>query len=307
MAHLAVIDITDPDPGACAERLEAGEIIVAHARTSLPAAELALLRNHDWVSSAHKNIAYDPRTNRVTGVGARRPVTTALHRILRTHADQITAEVARLLPAYAAAWTVDVTSFRPLEEAERNLPGRARNDLLHIDAFPSRPTSGNRILRVFTNLHTVKPRVWLTADPLHQQLPWLRQLPNFPHPHATRRGAWVRAHLARLLRVPALDRSPYDRFMLRLHDFMKESVAFQRACRRDRHSFAPETTWMVFTDIVPHAVVSGQCALEQTFIVPHASTQSREAAPLTLFGALTLPADDASQGTARSTASSRSS
>ena len=40
-------------------------------------------------------------------------------------------------------------SYRPVEEATRKLRLKARNDLLHVDAFPTRPTNGWRILRCF--------------------------------------------------------------------------------------------------------------------------------------------------------------
>src|SRR5947209_25694 len=43
-------------------------------------------------------------------------------------------------------------------------PLPAGNDLLHIDAFPSRPTGGARILRLFANINPVEPRVWMTSN-----------------------------------------------------------------------------------------------------------------------------------------------
>ena len=60
---------------------------------------------------------------------------------------------------------MDYASFRPVEEEGRELPLRHRNDLLHLDAFPTRPTHGARILRAFTNLHPTKERVWATSEP----------------------------------------------------------------------------------------------------------------------------------------------
>ena len=45
-------------------------------------------------------------------------------------------------PEYARSWRVDYASFRPVEEQGRELPLRHRNDLLHLDAFPTRPTHG---------------------------------------------------------------------------------------------------------------------------------------------------------------------
>ena len=51
--------------------------------------------------------------------------------------------------SYAATWKPDRGSYRPEEEATRRLRLTARNDLIHVDAFPNRPTQGYRILRVF--------------------------------------------------------------------------------------------------------------------------------------------------------------
>ena len=40
----------------------------------------------------------------------------------------------------------------------------ARNDLLHFDAFPSAPTRGHRILRLYVNINPTDDRVWSTSD-----------------------------------------------------------------------------------------------------------------------------------------------
>ena len=69
-----------------------------------------------------------------------------------------------LLP-YERRWQLDYASFRPLEEEGRDLPLRRRNDLLHTDAFPTRPTTGARILRFFNNIHPSRTRDWVVSDP----------------------------------------------------------------------------------------------------------------------------------------------
>src|SRR5437764_4867581 len=48
--------------------------------------------------------------------------------------------------------------------AVRQLAQKSRNDLIHVDAFPTRPTNGNRILRVFSNISPDIPRVWVTTE-----------------------------------------------------------------------------------------------------------------------------------------------
>ena len=68
--------------------------------------------------------------------------------------------------------------------------------------------------------------------------------------------------------------------MLRFHDYLKENSAFQADCIKFRSEFPPMSTWLVFTDGVPHAALSGQFALEQTFIIPPAALVAPEHAPI---------------------------
>src|SRR5256885_5352149 len=53
------------------------------------------------------------------------------------------------------------------------------------------------------------------------------------------------------------------------------SLEYQQAAQTERLAFPPASTWLVFTDMVSHAVLSGQYALEQTFIVPRESLALR--------------------------------
>lgn len=68
--------------------------------------------------------------------------------------------------------------------------------------------------------------------------------------------------------------------MLRFHHFLKANGDFQSTTPRARWEFPPLSTWLVFTDAVSHAVLSGQFALEQTLIVPVRSLVLAEKAPV---------------------------
>ena len=70
---------------------------------------------------------------------------------------------------------------------------------------------------------------------------------------------------------------------MRLHNTMKEDAAFQANCLRENVQFAPGSSWMVYTETVPHAVVAGQYALEQTFLVDPAAMVARESAPVAIL------------------------
>src|SRR5205807_1069566 len=118
-------------------------------------------------SRVHKNISYDPHTGKAGGFLHHSPnQAEQLRQLLKAFSQRATAWLAAALPDYARSWNLDRVSYRPLEEATRKLRLTARNDLLHVDAFPSRPTNGYRILRLFANVNPTEPRVWVTSDRL---------------------------------------------------------------------------------------------------------------------------------------------
>ena len=79
--------------------------------------------------------------------------------------------------------------------------------------------------------------------------------------------------------APSLKRSPYDEFMMRFHNYLKENAAFQQNCPKQHWEFPPGSSWMVYTDMVSHAVLSGQFALEQTLIISREVMVSPERSP----------------------------
>src|SRR5438309_11131127 len=115
-------------------------------------------------SRLHKNISYRPGKDVLRGFADGEENQQRVHRIMRDYSTEVTQFVSNLLAPYSGPLAMDLASLRPLEEEGRDLPLHKKNDLLHVDAFPSRPTRGGRILRVFTNIHPVRPRVWQTTD-----------------------------------------------------------------------------------------------------------------------------------------------
>ncbi len=269
------------------EALESGQILF-FARTpfELPAADRAFLLAQRQVDAGyHKNIAYRPEADRVTGFVRGRPGDAAtLRRVLRDYSRRVIAFAAGLLPTYARSWRVDYASFRPQEEAGRRLGLRARNDLLHVDAFPTRPSRGDRILRVFTNVNPAQPRVWQTAETF-DELAERFAVASGLLARARRVGPGARVrHALRGLGLPVRVRTPYDEFMLGFHHFLKENRAYQeREARKSTHRFPAGSTWLVLTDTVSHAVLQGQYALEQTFIVARRSLALPERAPIAVL------------------------
>ena len=267
---------------AYCEMLERGEILFFREPPFLlPGADREFLLAQKWSElRLHKNVSYRPGGDLLRGVSGDPLTVRRLHSIMRNYTAQVVEFLTKFLSPYAGRWILDFSSFRPLEEQGRDLPLHKRNDLLHVDAFPSRPTRGGRILRVFTNLNPTKTRVWETTGPFeslarqHAERAGLRQIAERDiSPIGTFRK-W-----AHKLGFPGAGRTAYDAFMLRFHDYLKEDGVFQTTCPKARLEFPPLATWIVYTDGVAHAALSGQYALEQTFLIPPKALVAPEAAP----------------------------
>lgn len=247
------------------------------------------LRNITFAGGAvHKNIAYRPASDRVTGVETDSAQLEKLRTILRDYSRAVVKFTAELLPRYAAGWKLDYASFRPVEEDGRDLPVNKRNDLIHTDAFPSRPTNGDLILRVFTNIHPTKTRNWVTTDPFAEVAGRYARDAGLEQIAAgtSSVGGKLWNQSARVLHnlgLPVVPRSGYDRFMLRFHEYLKRNEAFQKSTPKYPFNFPPGATWLTFTDVLPHSVLSGQHALEQTFIISRTSLANLENAPVAIL------------------------
>jgi 3-deoxy-D-manno-oct-2-ulosonic acid (Kdo) hydroxylase len=279
-----------PDREAVCERaLEQGEILL-FARTpfALVPQDLDFLTSRTRADSrVHKNIAYRPVSDRLTGAsGFSDDEREALHQIMRRYSETVIAWTARTFPRYASAWRIDYASFRPIEEEGRALALHARNDLLHCDAFPTRPTQGRRIFRVFTNISPSRPRRWRTGETFHELAG------RFASPSGllerAQGGALKRflRPVGRSLGIGSLARSAYDEFMLSFHHFLKENETYQKNARDRITEFPPGATWTCFTDMVSHAVLSGQYALEQTFILERSALVLPQKAPIAILESL---------------------
>ncbi len=268
--------------------LECGNILYfPHTPFALAEEERGVLRSTGLSSSSHhKNIAYRPAEDKVTGFD---PAAVAdpekLRAVMRSYSERALGFLWKLLPRYMEKAHVDFASFRPQEEEGRDLPTKKRNDLLHVDAFPTRPTRGDMILRFFTNIHPTKPRVWMTSDPMSALAPRYATDAGLTEAAKRPNGSLANRVLGVFGGVDA-KQSAYDRFMLGFHDYLKFNAEYQENCAKYRFEFPPDSTWMVFTDVVPHAVLSGQYALEQTVIVARESLVGRENAPIEILQGL---------------------
>ena len=248
-----------------------------------PEVRAALLGATQDARTFHKNIAYKPKIDEVSGL-VDRSDGEIIRKAMREYSRRALEFIAQILPDYARSWKVDYASFRSIEERGRELPLTKRNDLLHVDAFPTRPVFGNLILRCFTNVNAAQSREWMTSDPfatLAVQEAKKAGLDRYVSAAAAPLNK-LRRDVARTLNktgLPVVDRSPYDAFMLHFHDWLKSNDAYQRDCPKYRFELPPGSTWLVFTDMVPHAVLGGRLALEQTVIVSRDSLETPARAP----------------------------
>ncbi|MFJ9450932.1 Kdo hydroxylase family protein [Herbaspirillum sp. NPDC101397] len=188
--------------------------------------------------------------------------------------------VYSLLPKYKNALRLAPTSYRPTQVETRTQSWRADDRRLHVDAFPSRPNHGERILRVFSNINPHgAPRVWRVGEPL-------KTVAQKFLPRAKQYSPW-QASLLKALHVTKSYRSEYDHLMLQLHDGMKRDMSYQENADQVTMPFVAGSIWICFSDQTSHAVMSGQYMLEQTMHLPVEKQYDPAASPLAILSKLT--------------------
>jgi hypothetical protein len=239
--------------------------------------ETALLKP-ELLAPGVRNISWDSQRGLKGAAGDERAQSQVTALVSR-FAGQARALVDALFPAYSANLRTAPASLRPTSVSSRKQSVRADDRRLHVDAFPSRPNRGERILRVFSNINPQgEARVWRVGEPFEDVA---RQFV----PRAKPYSAWQARALA-MLGVTKSLRSEYDHLMLQIHDRMKADDGYQRDCPQLRFGFPPGSTWVCFSDQAVHAAMSGQHMMEQTFHLPAAKQYNPDASPLAILGRL---------------------
>jgi hypothetical protein len=284
MAPVLTLDLTSFTPELTPETqllavraLEAGSVLVfPRVNFVLKPAERRFL-SAAWSDGRSKNISLERGALKgARGTPAERAELAAM---IARFATDAAALVAALFPSYARQVKRARTSFRPSPAVGRNVSWRKDDSRLHVDAFPSRPNEGERILRVFSNINPKADRVWRVGEPFEAMAQTLLPRVKRPVPGA--------AVALAALRVTKGVRSEYDHLMLGLHDQAKADLDYQRQCAQQIVRFAPGTTWVCFSDQVMHAAVSGQYMLEQTIHLPLAALYDRGRSPLAILRRMT--------------------
>jgi len=222
-----------------------------------------------------RNISLDAQGH-LKGAAASTERQLALALMIGRFREQAMALVHSMLPQYRASLRMAPTSYRPTQVETRSQSWRADDRRLHVDAFPSRPNYGERILRVFTNVNPDgAPRVWRVGEPFETVA--RRFLPRVK-PYVR----W-QASLLKALHVTKSFRSEYDHLMLQLHDGMKGDLQYQQDAQQVTMPFAAGATWVCFSDQASHAVMAGQYMLEQTLHLPADKQYDPTASPLAIL------------------------
>ena len=253
--------------------LEAGKVLYfPNLRFAIEGGEAALL-DPALADPNRKNISLDPAGGALHGVLGDTVTQSAVRALVARYQQNARSLIDGLFPEYDGKLRPAPTSLRLMRVETRHTSWRKDDSRLHVDAFPSRPNRGERILRVFTNVNPHgEPRVWRVGEPFEQMakrfLPGIKpQLPG---------SAW----LLSLLHITKSPRSAYDHLMLHLHDGMKADLDYQQSCPQETMPFPPGSVWVCFSDQTSHAVMSGQFMLEQTFFLPVRAMVQPECAPL---------------------------
>ena len=228
------------------------------------------------LAGASKNVSYVPAARSLAGSDAAGHDRDLLAGALARFSGAAVALARALFPPYAGSLEVARASFRPAEIAGRQTSWRKDDTRLHVDSFPSSPTGGRRILRVFANVNPEgRPRMWRIGGPFVEIVSRYQSRLRLPWPG--------QAALMHTLRITKQRRTAYDALMLQLHDLMKRDDGYQRAEGHPPFAFASGTTWIAFTDQVSHAAMAGQYQFEQTVLVPLAAMKDPGQSPVRIL------------------------
>jgi hypothetical protein len=272
------IESWEPDcPGEAREAalsaLESGAVVQVPRLSFRLAGPEGRFLSPQWSDGKSKNVSFDRSSGALSGARGATEDLALMRAMMGRFTDRATDLIGSLLPQYRSALWVARTSFRPVRVEGRRTSPLKDDGRLHTDAFPSRPTRGERILRVFTNVNPAgEPRVWQVGEPFE---PFARR-----YLMRLRRPVPGAAAALDLLRITRGRRSEYDFLMLQLHDLAKSDSSYQSSAPRLTLEFAAGTTWIVFSDQVLHAVLSGQYVFEQTFHLPVSAMRDQRTSPL---------------------------
>lgn len=261
------------------DALEGGKVLYFPALAFVPLAGEGKLFTPAILDPKSRNVSLDAN-DRLKGAAGAPETQAALAAMMARFRTEADALLAQLCPGYSGALRRGPVSFRPALVETREQSWRADDRRLHIDAFPSRPNRGERLLRVFANVNPDGvPRVWRVGQPFEEVAErFLPKLKSY--------SPW-QAKVLHKLGVTKSLRSEYDHLMLQLHDAMKSDAHYQQHSPQVTFPFPAGSTWVCFSDQTSHAAMSGQYLLEQTVQLPPARQYDPGASPLAILTRMT--------------------
>jgi hypothetical protein len=286
------------DPFEISDALEQGNIVY-FPECPVPLTDegdLSRMRDELPGQLTRKNASYHPESDSVSGLDASAPVYDLAYRVLTSQSDAIVSFLEKSAPNLIKDATIGTSSFRPVEEKDRNLKAHASSELIHVDAGTYGATNGDRILRFIINVNPSMDRVWATKGSFPEVFARYGERAGLSGPKGTigrldknvldklRTSAINGISRIGLPMAKVLDSTPYDRVMRRFHNFMKDTPEFQRdpAGYEEIH-FRPYSAWMVFADGVSHACLSGQHAFIWTCLTRLRNSRFPELAPINVL------------------------
>ncbi|GGP26063.1 hypothetical protein GCM10010971_18820 [Silvimonas amylolytica] len=270
----------DPPRESLLAAVEAGQVLFfPQSGFTVADAEKRLL-DPAIADPERKNISLDQANGKLHGVLGGADNENAVRGLISRYFQTADTLVRDLFPEYTGKLRTAPTSLRLHRVETRQTSWRKDDSRLHVDAFPSRPNYGERILRVFTNINpNSEPRVWRVGEPFGDMAK--RMLPRVPR-------QWPgSAALMAALKITKSPRSAYDHIMLHLHDAMKADLEYQKDCPQETMPFPPGCIWVCFSDQTSHAVMSGQFMMEQTYFLPANGMADPARAPLATLEKIT--------------------
>lgn len=224
-----------------------------------------------------KNISYNKNTGKIQGVKCNAADELLFKNMTDRFAMYSKNLINQLFPPYVHSLLIGRTSYRPVEIYGRQAPSYKKDDTrLHVDAFPSTPTLGKRILRIFSNINPhLQTRDWHIGESFNI-------VARKFSPQVSPYNAFM-AQVLLTTKITKSLRTHYDHIMLQIHDRMKKDMSYQSTVAYQKVKFPANSTWIVFTDQVSHAALKGQFLLEQTFYLPTHAMQEPNRSPLSIL------------------------
>ena len=225
------------------------------------------------INKKTKNISFNLKNNLLKGIKADQKHHICLKSMLARFSKQANYFMSSLFSQYTNYLSMGRTSYRPVQIKNRKTSPRKDDRRLHVDAFAASPNQGHRIVRLFCNINPYgEHRVWRVGENFEEVAQRFFFFFKKPIPGSAKFLHWIG--------ITKSLRTHYDHIMLKIHDGMKLDMDYQKQVKYKEVSFPPGTSWIVSTDQVSHAAISGQYLLEQTFYLPTTAMANPKAAPL---------------------------